>query len=92
MNPNRLERLTKQIQKRDLDCLALMPGANLVYLTNLSFHLGDRPTVAFFLPDRPPALILPALETLKLAGLPDVQLFPLTDKISGPTSYTGCQR
>lgn len=80
MNPNRLERLTKQIQKRDLDCLALMPGANLVYLTNLSFHLGDRPTVAFFLPDRPPALILPALETLKLAGLPDVQLFPWTDE------------
>jgi Xaa-Pro dipeptidase len=80
MDLERLERLASQVQSQGLDCLALVPGANLFYLTGLSFHLGDRPTVAFFRPDRPPALILPALETLKLGELPEVQLFPWTDE------------
>ncbi len=80
MNQERLERLNEQIWEKDLDCLALVPGANLFYLSGLSFHLGDRPTVAFFMPDRPPALILPALESLKVADLPDLQTFPWTDE------------
>ena len=80
MNQERLEQLSEQMRERELDCLALVPGANLFYLTGLSFHLGDRPTVAFFTPGRPPALILPALEMLKLADLPDVQRFPWTDE------------
>jgi len=79
MNLNRLEKLAQQIRTRKLDCLALVPGANLFYLTGLFFHLGDRPTVAFFRPGRPPALVLPVLEAQKAAGL-DIQLFPWTDE------------
>ena len=80
MNQKRLERLNEQLKEKDLDCLALVPGANLYYLTGLSFHLGDRPTVAFFRPDQSPALILPALESLKVADLTDVQTFPWADE------------
>jgi Xaa-Pro dipeptidase len=80
MNHERLERLNEQMREKELDCLAMVPGANLFYLTGLSFHLGDRPTVAFFRPGQPPALILPALESLKLADLPEVQAFPWTDE------------
>ncbi len=80
MHANRIHALEKEILNRGLDCLALVPGANLFYLTGLSFHLGDRPTLALFFPDRPPALILPALEMAKLDDLPDVQRFPWTDK------------
>ena len=80
MNPYRLEKLTEQIQNRGLDCLALVPGANLFYLTGLHFHLGDRPTVAFFCPGRPPTLVLPALEMQKVAHLPNLQTFPWRDE------------
>ncbi len=80
MNPTRLQKLDDQIQQRNLDWLALVPGANLAYLTGLHFHLGDRPTVAFFRPGRPPALVIPALEMPKLAGRPEVQTFPWTDE------------
>ncbi len=50
--------------------LAVVPGPNLFYLTGLSFHLGGRPTVAFFpIPkgDRP-ILVLPELEAAKAAA------------------------
>lgn len=80
MTHERLERLGSQIERAGLDCLALVPGANLYYLTGLSFHLGDRPTVAFFFPGRPPALILPALEIGKLAVLPSAQPFRWADE------------
>ncbi len=80
MNRERLERLGAHIESEGLDCLAVVPGANLFYLTGLNLHLGDRPTVVFFFPDRPPALILPALETLQVAALPEAQVFPWTDE------------
>lgn len=80
MHAHRIHALEKEIRQRGLDCLALVPGANLFYLTSLSFHLGDRPTVALFFPDRPPALILPALEMAKLDDLPEVQPFPWNDE------------
>ena len=80
MNPERLQGLYREMDLQGIDVLALVPGANLTYLSELSFHLGDRPTMALFRPERPTALILPALEMLKTAGLPDLQLFPWTDE------------
>ena len=80
MNRARLTKLGPLVEARGLDCLALVPGANLYYLTGLDFHLGDRPTVAFFRPDQPPALVLPALELPKVAGMETLELFPWTDE------------
>lgn len=52
------------------DALTLNPGPTLTYLTGLHFHLSERPTVAIFVPNQAPVLILPELETAKLEGLP----------------------
>jgi Xaa-Pro dipeptidase len=80
MNEARLKKLGPQLEAEELDCLALVPGANLTYLTGLHFHLGDRPTVAFFCAGRPPALVLPALELQKVAEMETLELFPWTDE------------
>jgi Xaa-Pro aminopeptidase len=80
MNPVRIEKLGKEIQSQGWDCLALVPGANLFYITGLPLRLSDRPTVAFFRPGGPPALVLPHLEAGNAAGMPDVQLFLWSDE------------
>lgn len=79
---SRLDRLNDLMRASGLDAVALMPGANLFYLTGLSFHLMERPTVAFFPVDRPPAIVVPALELIKLEqpGLPvALEPFSYTD-------------
>lgn len=65
----RLDSLMDAIPDHDLDALVLNPGPDLAYLTGLSFHLMERPVVAFFLPDRDPIIVLPELETQKLQDL-----------------------
>ena len=37
---DRLDRLHDQLAQRGLDCLALVPGANLFYLAGLQFGLS----------------------------------------------------
>ena len=63
-----------------LDAIALVPGANLHYLTGLDFHLMERPLVVFFVPGREPVAVVPALEEARLAacGIP-MTLFPWSD-------------
>lgn len=56
------------LEAEDLDALILMPGANLQYLTGLSFHLMERPIVMFNLPNKKPVLIVPNLEREKAEG------------------------
>lgn len=82
---DRVVRLQQEMERRGLDCLALVPGANLLYLSGLSFHLSERPIVALFPVDGPPAIVLPALEAPKLqhAACP-FQAYPYTDE-EGPT-------
>ncbi len=75
MNPERIQRLSALIKDASLDALALNPSPSLVYLTGLHFHLMERPVVALFTPDHPPALVLPELEMLKVEGLP-LRAFP----------------
>ncbi len=74
------------MERKGLDCLALVPGANLFYLTGLSFHLSERPVVALFPVDAPPAMILPVLEEPKVAALGGaLQAYPYTDE-RGPAA------
>jgi Xaa-Pro dipeptidase len=83
----RLDRLQEQLAHRGLDCLALVPGANLFYLTGLQFFLSERPVVAFFPLDAAPAIVLPELEAAKLESedVPEIEAFTYTDE----EGYTG---
>jgi Xaa-Pro dipeptidase len=65
----RQSRLEKLIAESELDCIALNPGSSLTYLTGLTFHLMERPVVAFFIPGAQPGIILPELELPKLQSL-----------------------
>lgn len=86
MNEQRIDRLIELALQRGIDCVAVMPGVNMFYLTGLSFHLSERPTLALFPQTGDPALILPALESTKPESGPvsiDWRLFPWTDE-QGP--------
>lgn len=53
-----------------LDALLVNPGPSLKYLTNLDFHLSERPVLAIFRPDGVPIVVLPELEEGKLRDAP----------------------
>ena len=77
MTQARLEKLYSAMAANGLDAVAINPGPTLAYLTGLSFHLMERPIVMFLTPGQDPAIILPELETPKLAGLQyQAQAFP----------------
>jgi len=81
MHTNRLSRLIEQASAHRLDALALVPGPNLFYLTGLSFHLSERPIVALFPVERPPTIVLPALEAVKVERTTiKLEVFPYTDE------------
>ena len=65
MTADRIEKLKLQAAQAGLDAVAVIPGPNLIYLTGLSFHLSERPVVAFFPIARAPVLLAPALEEAK---------------------------
>jgi len=77
-------RFQEVLRREGLELAALVPGANLFYLTGLSFHRMERPIVALFPPAGDPALILPAFEVEKARAAPiPWRLFPYTDE-AGP--------
>jgi Xaa-Pro dipeptidase len=81
MHMNRLNRLIEEVSAHGLDVLALVPGPNLFYLTGLSFHLSERPVVALFPVGGPPAIVLPALEAVKVEqATVGLEPFPYTDE------------
>ncbi|HEX9017668.1 MAG TPA: Xaa-Pro peptidase family protein [Anaerolineaceae bacterium] len=84
MHADRIERLyavMKQASAQNkLDGIALNPGPTLTYMTGLSFHLMERPTVLLVTPGKKPALVLPALESQKARNASiDLQTFPFGD-------------
>ncbi|MFC2036480.1 M24 family metallopeptidase [Chloroflexota bacterium] len=62
MHTRRLEALRHLQTTNAVDCVALIPGANLRYFTGLTSHLSERPTVAFIPADGSLAVLLPELE------------------------------
>jgi Xaa-Pro dipeptidase len=85
MDSQRAANLQVKASQKGLDCVALVPGANLFYLTGLSFHTSERPVVALFPVDDDPAIVLPKLEAPKLDIDPGaLRAFPYTDE-QGPT-------
>lgn len=68
--PARQCALARELAGLDLHALAVVPGASLMYLTGLDFHLSERPTVAFFRQHGAPVFVIPELEEGKLDGFP----------------------
>jgi len=84
--PARWDRLREEMAREGVELLALVPGANLFYLTGLHFHRMERPIVALLPREGEPALILPAFEVEKAQRAPiPWRLFPYTDT-EGPAS------
>ncbi len=80
MDSNRLNQLSTQLQKTDIDAIILNPGPSMSYFTGLHFHLMERPTI--FILDRKgqAGIILPELEASKVkAVLPDLTCFSYGD-------------
>jgi Xaa-Pro dipeptidase len=95
MSEQRVQHLIESAAKRSVDCVAVMPGANMIYLTGLPFHLMERATVAFFPTHGQPALVLPALEATKPASGPvkiDWQLFPWSDEEGPVAAFAAASR
>jgi len=65
MYAERFERLYHAITAAGLDAVALNPGPTMTYLTNLGFHLMERPTVMLAVPGQVPVLVMPELEINK---------------------------
>jgi len=78
---NKIQELRKGMKKQGFDCLAVVPGPNLYYITSKKFHLSERPVV-LFIEDDNLTFILPELESQKLVGL-DVNSLTYSD-VSGP--------
>jgi Xaa-Pro dipeptidase len=79
---NRIRALQRLETASQVDCVALMPGANLYYFTGVSSHLSERPLVGLIPAEGQPALILPALEApAARQHLPaDFLLYPYRDE------------
>lgn len=80
MMNRKLQKLAEITAAAELEAVALVPGANLHYLTGIDFHLMERPLVVFFVPGRDPVAVLPALEEARLAACAiPMTLFPWSD-------------
>ena len=66
MTQERLSRLIAEMKNNRLDTLAINPGASLLYLTGLHFHLMERPVVLLIRPSTTPVLVVPQLEAIKV--------------------------
>ena len=63
---NKLANLQAVLSDQQIDCLALIPCPNLLYMTGLDFHLMERPIAGFFPAEGMPAFVLPGLEHSRL--------------------------
>jgi Xaa-Pro dipeptidase len=61
----RLGQVQQKLQKNGIDCLALIPGSNLRWLTGMDFHLMERALIFFIPAEQEPVVVLPVLEKIK---------------------------
>lgn len=77
MTDSRFAHLLKLMDQYQIKALALNPGPVFTYLTGLSFHLMERPTVLIITKTHDPLILLPELEAGKLTAS-RIPLTPLT--------------
>lgn len=82
MTSDRVDALRRLQVTNGVDCVALVPGANLRYFSGLRTQLSERPTVGFFPVEGTPAVLVPKLEAATAAGeLPEgMRLFAYSDE------------
>ena len=87
MNQARLQRLEKKVLAHGLDGIAVMPGPNMVYLSDIHAHVSERPILLLLPADDDPAIIMPTLEAEKAraAGISEDRIFGWSDD----EGYTG---
>ena len=81
MNDNRIQQLQQHLIANDLSGMALMPGPNMIYLSDIHTHMSERP-VLFIVPAiGAPTVIIPTLEAMKAqaAGVPAERIFGWDD-------------
>lgn len=66
MHLARLQRLRAAMAQANFDCVAAIAGPNLYYLTGLSFHLSERPTVGLYPLHGDPVIVAGNLEESKV--------------------------
>jgi len=71
----RQQQLQNSLIDNKFEAIALNPGPDLSYMTNLDFHLSERPVIGLFPSKGNPILILPELEQAKMASL-DFEITP----------------
>lgn len=83
---DRQTQLIRRQRAAGVDCVALVPGPNLLYVSGLPFHTSERPIVAFFPLKGQPVLVLPVLEQERAHKViqDQVHLIGYTDQ-DGPT-------
>src|SRR5258708_14449449 len=79
----RLERLRQIAREGGYDAIALVPGPTLLSLTGGSYHLSERPILAFIPSQGDAALIVPQLAFQKLV---DAEPFPVRSLTSTDTT------
>jgi Xaa-Pro dipeptidase len=62
----RQAKLAASLRHAGLDYAAIVPGANLFYLTGLTYHTTERPIIGFFPAEGAPFFIVPSFEITKL--------------------------
>ena len=72
MKLERMQKLISLMEKLELVGMAFNPGPTMTYLTDLHFHLMERPTILLITQTGSVAMILPVLEKGKLPGESDV--------------------
>ncbi len=82
MNERRLSKLKQQMIVQYLDGVALVPGPNMIYLSDIHAHMSERPVVLFLPVADDPAVIIPALEAVKArsAGIAEDRIFAWRDE------------
>jgi Xaa-Pro aminopeptidase len=94
MSNDRITRLQSELKKRQLDCLALIPGFNMRYVTGLEFHLMERAVILLIPAEGAPVFVLPTLEQAKVeaaSGL-DARCFAYPDGQEPSAAVAGAVR
>jgi Xaa-Pro dipeptidase len=73
MSQKRIERLRELMRERGIDAVAVVPSANLFYLTGVQMHLSERVTMAI-LTQEDAHLIVPALEVPRVESRAKIPL------------------
>ncbi len=89
MNETRVDKLRQQMAANQMNGIALVPGPNMVYFSDVHAHVSERPILLFIPLDGEPAIIIPSLEAMKAraAGISEERIFAWTDEVGFAAAF-----